>query len=171
MELMMIPFASFMIVRILDRLLKNPKVKVVLTVVMLIISLLGSYYWVSTTRPALNKSEIWALDIIKAKKDVNTVFVTNTFYAPWAYGFTGKHVIAPGIFDSVWTFDQFLEYQKGNAFKKVQMLLDLSREHGEIYLFQGSREFAESLKDRSPLIKEVFFVNGARIYEISSPDF
>jgi len=171
MELMMIPFAAFMIVKVLDKLLKRHKVKVFLAVILLLISFLGSAFYVITTNPALNKGEVWALDVMKAKTDVKYVFVTNTFYAPWVYGFSGKIVIAPGIFNSVWDFDQFMKYQKGNAFEKVQMLLDLSRKYGKIYLFQGLREKDDELKDRSPLIKEIFWVNKARIYEISPPSF
>lgn len=171
MELMIIPFASFMVVKILGKFLEKPRIKVLLTIVLLIVSFLGSLYWVFTTYPALSKSDIWALDVIKQKTDAEYVFVTHTFYAPWVYGFTGKTVIAPGIFKSVWDFDEYMKYKNGSIIERMQMLLDLSRKYGKFYLFQGFRERDERFKDRSPLIKEVFFATGSRVYQISPPNF
>lgn len=171
MELMMIPFASFMVVKFVNKSLKELKGRFLFVLILVLISFAGSAYYVATTRPALGKGEIWALDIMKQKDDVKYVFVTNTFYAPWVYGFTGKTIIAPGIFESVWDFDTFIKYQKGNAFEKMQMLLDLSKKYGKFYLFQGLREKDDKLGGRSPLIKEIFFYNNARIYEISPPSF
>lgn len=169
MELLLIPFASFGLVRIFDRILVKRYVKIIFSVLLVGAVVFFTTYYVSTTYSALTRNEITAMKILEKQKDISHVFVTNTIYAPWVYGFSGKEVLAPGIFNSVWGFDEFVAYQKAPRVEKLQKLLNIARKYGAYYYYVGERQADENLKGASPYIVEVLQLGGAKLYKVTSP--
>lgn len=170
LELLLIPFGAFMIVRIFEKILIKKIAKIAAAILIIAGSFSFTLHYFSTTYPSLTKYEIIALESIKRKNDVRYIFVTNTFYATWAYGFSGKEVLAPGIFNNVWNFEEFIDYQKSSKIKKIQKLLNLARKYGKYYYFEGERQKSDNLKDSSPFIREIYQLGDVRISEISNPD-
>lgn len=170
MELLLIPFAAFMIARILERVLMRRYMKVAFSVLILAIVGIITLSYVVTTLPALTRNEVTAMNILEKKTDLKYVLVTNTVYAPWVYGFSGKEVLAPGIFNSVWNFDEFVAYQKAPKIEKIQKLLDIARKYGSYYYYTGEHQEDENLKDSSPFVVEILQLGGAKIYRVFNPD-
>ena len=135
--------------------------------IFLLVLIVGTSYHYRTTYPAVNKDEKWALEVISAKKDSNYILVTNSYYAPWAYGFTGKIALAPGIFTSVWDYYTWGKYVQAPVVEQVKMLIDVANKYGKVYLFEGIKQKNRKFEKQSPLIKKIYDINGARVYQIS----
>jgi hypothetical protein len=165
--LLLIPYGGYLISLIYEKWFGSKTGKIFAVCVFLLILTVGTVYHFKTTYPAVNKDEQWALEVISAKKDGNYVLVTNSFYAPWAYGFTNKIALAPGIFASVWDFDTWTKYIQAPLVEQSQMLIDVANKYGKVYLFEGIKQKNRGFEKQSPLIKKVYDINGARVYKIS----
>ncbi len=165
-DLLLIPFSAYAIVYFIEELLEKVYVKIIVGVLLIAISGSVSYWYYTTTYSALSVYEVWAIDVINDLDDAEYVFVTDTLYAPWMYGYVNKETLAPGIFESVWDFDQWVDYNSADDEKKVEMLLDISSEYGKYYLFLGKIDEKPPLHEVSDKINREFMVNGVVIYEV-----
>lgn len=166
LDLLLIPFASFFFVYLVDEVLKNKFVKISASVFLLTVSVGLSYWYYVTTFPALTVYEVWAIDVINERDDAQYDMVTNTLYAPWLYGFSNKETMAPGIFESVWTFDQWVEYTSAGGEEKAKMITDIADKYGKFYLFEGVREPKSGIDEYSERVRKIFEVNGATVFEV-----
>lgn len=168
MGLLLIPFAAGLVAYFYERYLARKKILVVISVVVLLVIIgLATKFHYQTTYPALNKDEQWALNVINDKTDGKYVLVSNSYYAPWMYGFSNKITLAPGIFESVWELPDWVKFIKAPKVEKARTLIDLANHYGKIYLFEGARQNRSMYQEASPLIKRIFDINGVVIYEIS----
>lgn len=167
MDLLLIPFSAYFLTYFLQKLLKHKIFKTLAACSLILASTVFSYWYFITTFPALTVYEVWAIDVINSKEDANYTMVTNTIYAPWLYGFSNKETLAPGIFESVWTFEQWRRYLNADDLEKANMLKKISEKYGKYYLFVGVREPKPLLEDQNKGIKKIFEVNGAAIFEVS----
>ncbi|MCX6733872.1 MAG: hypothetical protein NTX63_03585 [Candidatus Peregrinibacteria bacterium] len=170
MELLLTPFAAFMIVKTFGKIFVRKYMKIVSVILIVFFVSIYTLFYVSTTYPALTRNEVTAVKILQDKHDIPYVFVTNTTYAPWMYGFSGKEVLAPGIFNSVWNFGEFLAYQQSSKVEKTQKLLNLARKYGPYYYFEGERQESDNLTGSSPFIVEILQLGKARLFTVSNPD-
>lgn len=163
MDLMLIPFAAYAIVWIFA---KKPNFKH--GFFLLLITLSVSFYYFSTTYASLSKAEIEALKIIENKKDSNFVMVSNDYYSTWPSGFTGKNVIAPAMYNEVWTFDELLKYHNSKPADKAKILIDIAKKYGPFYLFEGRIQYYYSdLSPFSKKITKIFSRDNVKVYKIS----
>lgn len=165
-DLLLIPFSAYAVVYFFEKLLKKFYVKIIAVILLIVISGGASYWYYTTTYSALSVYEVWAIDVINDLDDAEYVMVTDTVYAPWMYGFVDKETLAPGIFKSVWDFDEWVKYNNGDDEEKAEMLLKISSKYGKYYLFLGQIDAKPPLDEVSDKIKVEFEVNGAAIYEI-----
>lgn len=164
MSLLLIIFGAYMFTKVFVPLLKKVKIlRFIAAIVLVVISSFATFYYFNHISSTLTKHEIGAIKIIEGKPDGYSM-VVDTFYAPWLYGFSGKIVLAPGIFESIWNFEQFMEYQNATEEERIKTLLDLSDKYGKIYLFEGIRQRKDFLNGGR--IKKIYDVYGARVYEI-----
>lgn len=164
MSLFFIIFAAYVVVQVFSKSLKQKYFRWTSAFLLILISLVSSFYYYRVIPPTLTPYEIGAIKTIEAKTDTDYVMVVDTFYAPWLYGFSGKTVLAPGLFKSVWNMPQFGKYIKAARVERIKMLLDVSDEYGKFYLFEGHRQAMDELG--SPRIKKIYDIYGARIYAI-----
>ena len=167
MDLLLIPFAAYAIFRIFEKLLKKNYVRIIGGILLIIITVVFTYFYVITTVPSLTKFEVWAIDTISEMEDSNFAMVVDTSYATWLYGFSEKNVLAPGIFQSVWNYEEWQAYQMSNVEVKVMMLHEISDKYGKYYLFEGTRQMNSFLEDSSDRIWKIFDLGGARVYEVA----
>lgn len=167
LDLLLIPFAAYFLVYLVQKYLKKIYVKIVLGLFLIVISVFLSHWYYKTTFPALTVYEVWAIDVLNERTDSEYNMVINTLYAPWLYGFSNKITLAPGIFESVWDYDQWVKYISASEEECAQMLIDITEKYGKYYLFVGSREPHPAVEQKSDKIKKIFDVYGATIYEIS----
>lgn len=159
-------FAAHGILRFFSLSFRRNRNKLVGAVILILISMGSIFYYYSVIPPTLNQYEVTALDFIAKRDDAKYVMVVDTYYAPWVHGFSGKETLAPGIFISVWDLPQFGSYIYAARVEKIKMLLNISDTYGKFYLFEGVRQARDDL--RSPRIKKVFDIYGARVYEVDS---
>ncbi len=168
LDLLLIPFAAYFLIFLVERFLNRRFVKVFLSFVVLIIVLSLSRWYYKTTFPALSIYEVWAIDVLNERTDSKYNMVINTLYAPWIYGFSNKITLASGIFESVWDYDQWAKYVSiSDDEERAEMLIQVTEKYGKYYLFVGSREPHPEIEKQSDKIKKIFDVNGATIYEIN----
>ncbi len=166
LDLFLIPFAAYFLIYLVEDVLKKRLVKVVFAVLLVFVSAGLSSWYYKTTYSALSLYEVWAIDVINERTDAEYDMVTNTIYAPWLYGFSYKETLAPGIFESVWNFDQWVEYNRASDEDKAEMLTDISAKYGKYYLFYGVRDFSPPIHEVDDKINRIFDVRGATIYEV-----
>ncbi|MDD3861708.1 MAG: hypothetical protein PHP74_02355 [Candidatus Gracilibacteria bacterium] len=168
LSLLSIPYAGYFVSVVYEKFLKKYSVlKYLAVIVFVLIILIATRFHYRTTYPALNAEEQWALQTLIDKADTEYVMATNSYYAPWLYGFSGKTTLAPGIFISPWDIQKWNEYNAGSNVVRSNMLIKVANEYGKFYVLEGVRQPYTRADKGSPLIKRIFDVNGARIYEVS----
>ena len=169
MDLLLLPFASFTVVSLFRRFLKEKTFLKGSGAVLLGVAVLISGFYYRTTLPALDESEVWALEILNEQED-GAVFVTDTRYAPWMHGFSNKETISPGLFNSVWDFETWVKYHGATEADQAQMLLTLTTRYKRYYLFEGGRQEDRNFEKYSENIEKIFAVNNVVIYRITRPE-
>ncbi|MBI4235200.1 ABC transporter ATP-binding protein [Candidatus Peregrinibacteria bacterium] len=166
MDLLLMPFAAHFLVTVFKKYLKKLVFRRSAAAFLMAGVLVTTFLYYKTTLPALSDYEVYALEFINEQKESNYVFVTDTRYAPWFYGFSNKITMAPGIFESVWDFDTWTVYHAGDVEKKVLMLTALTEKYGTFYLFEGLNQADLNYQDKSSQIKRLFAVSNAKVYQI-----
>lgn len=167
MDLLLMPFAAYFLVTVFKKYLKKLVFKRVMAGFLMAGVLVASFFYYKTTLPALTDYEIYALEFINEQEEGNYVFVTDTRYAPWFYGFSNKTTIAPGIFESVWDFETWNKFHEAKAPERALMLEDLAERYGIFYLFEGINQTDVNYEAESLQIKRLFAVSNAKVYKIS----
>ena len=167
--LLLIPFMGCFLAYVFRKVLKVERMKVVVSVVMVMMTGLLTFSYYRTTFPSLTPYEVWAMDVVRETDDVDSFFVPNTFYAPWMYGFSGKTVMAPGIFKSVWGIEEWSKYNSTSGEERAKMLIELADKHGDYLLYLGIRGSQGEIDLSSGLIEKIFDVNRALVYKVSVP--
>jgi len=168
MSLVLIPYASYLLAIGYSALVKKFKrVKNILIGAFVLVLVFATTYHYLTTYPCLNKEEQWALQILIDRSDSNYVMATNSYYAPWLYGFSGKTTLAPGIFISPWDIRKWTVYMEGSAVDQASALIKIANQYGKYYVMEGTRQVYTRVDKASSLVKRIFDVNGVRIYEVS----
>lgn len=166
LDLLLMPFVAYFAVSIFDSVFwKKRLFDYVAAILLLAITAFLHFQYYTTTTPKLTAHEIWAIDEISKKSDAEYVMVTDTTYAPWVYGFANKKTLAPGIFESVWTYEQWQMFHSTTIEQKLSMLNDIARKYGKYYLFMGTKQNNYDLT--GPTTKKIFEVGGATIYEVT----
>ena len=97
-------------------------------------------------KPLISKTE---LNVIK---ELNTLIpqhsflmATDSYYSPWLYGYSGRDVIAPGLFShNKWTRRQWENFWFGSKESRNQLLDQYDR---PVYLYIGERQKPVKLSD------------------------
>ncbi|MBI4975126.1 hypothetical protein HZC20_00455 [Candidatus Peregrinibacteria bacterium] len=163
LDLLLIPFAGYMAVRMFGNIVESRSFRIFSVIVILFAVAFLDVWYYRTTYPALTPHEVWALDVIREKTDSKYVMVVDTFYAPWMYGFSEKTALAPGIFETVWDFGTWLNYIKGTDDDKAKMLIDIAKKYGNYYLFMGFRDPKPDFSKYPANFKKVFEVQNATV--------
>ncbi|MBT3864724.1 hypothetical protein HOE67_01890 [Candidatus Peregrinibacteria bacterium] len=170
MHFLLIPFAAYFIYKVFKAVVEekglSEKVWALGGVALVFISGYIVYGYYLTTRAALSEYEQWALQVINEKEDSKNIMVSSSIYAPWAYGFSGKTTLAPGIFSSVWSYEDQVEYFTGEAEDRALMLLDIAKKRGKFYLFEGQSQDRSFIEAESECITKIFDVGDATVYEV-----
>ena len=167
LSLVTIPYAAYVLAGCYSIIVSKIKwLKYILILMFLVGFGLTTVYHYSTTYPALNKEEQWALQILIDKTDSYYVMATNSYYAPWLYGFSGKTTLAPGIFISPWNVRRWNVYMEGSSVDQASALIKIANQYGKYYVMEGVRQVYTRADKASLLVKRIFDVNGVRIYEV-----
>lgn len=167
LSLLMIPYEAYLLTlcySITIKKLKWAKYPLAGAFVGFLVLATGFHYL--TTYPSLNDEEQWALQVLIEKTDSEYVMATNSYYAPWLYGFSGKTTLAPGIFVSPWSLEDWNKYTKGDEVFKANALIAIANQYGKYYVMEGARQVYTRADKGSDLVKRIFDVNGVRIYEV-----
>lgn len=166
MDLLLMPFAAYFLVIVFHKWLKNSLFKKIMAGFLMAGILVTTFFYYKTTLPALTDYEIYALEFINEQDEGDYVFVTDTRYAPWFYGFSNKITMAPGIFESVWNFDTWNTYHAAKVPERVAMLANLAEKYGTFYLFEGINQADLNYESESLQIKRLFAVSNAKVYQV-----
>jgi len=169
LSLFFIPYAGYFLAKCYEYFLEKYKIVAKRAAVLIFLAVMvgSTIYHYSTTYPAINTQEAWAIDIISKKTDSDFVMVTSSYYAPWLYGFSGKAVLAPGMFIKIWNLNAWLKYMEGSDVDRAYMLIKIANKYGKYYVMEGTRQKYVRPDKASSLVKMIYSVNGARIYEVS----
>ena len=161
LDLLLIPFAAFGFVNLVAG-IKSKLSKLGIGVFVMLFFLFFFFYYLSSTAPALNKAEIAAINYLNSSSKASNIFVTNTFYSPWVYGFTNKTILSPGMFESVMTFEEWQNFNSSDTDLKIKKLTELREKYGSYYIFTGSRDSDDLLKDLK--LKKLYSISGVDVY-------
>jgi len=166
LDLLMIPFVSYALVYIYYRYIKSRVGKALSLAALVFVGAFYVFYYLLTTFPAISDAERWAIEVINEREDSNYLLVTDSSYAPWMQGFSDKVILAPGMFESVWNYEEFSEYNSASVDRRVEMLLDISGKYGNYYLFKGFKGPPSSFDEQTSSINKIFDLNGVVVYEV-----
>jgi len=162
-DLLLIPFVAYFIADLIST-IKRKYQKVLAVLVLLTYFGFNYGYYFETTNPSLNQYEVWALNVITEANKADKVMTINTFYAPWLYGFSQKTVLAPGMFEPVFNYEEWQNFLSANNAVEINILKGVYDEYGKYYLYLGNRDTKFDLTSIKPKISTVFSVNGSELY-------
>jgi len=117
---------------------KKKKFGIILVALMLFSAGFVSLDRARELKPLINEN---GLELIKSLENVDgKVMSLTSEYSPWVLGYSGKDVIAPGLFDeNSWNESEWEIFWNSDNKDEIRELM--GDYQGEIYLFSGTREF------------------------------
>jgi len=133
--------------------------------------LVGSSAWMvhvkaDSAEPLISPSEMAAIEALKSTEADAVVVSTSSHYSPWLLGYSGRRVVAPGLFEyDRWSIDEWREFwSTANGSKAAEMLSVYEK---PLYLYVG-RHSPINLRKFNSECFEVFYSdgNGTAIYRL-----
>lgn len=166
LDLLLIPFAAYGIIKLVKPLFKNKNYRFAITSLAIIGSIFIAGWYHQTTFPAVSEIDEWAINEISKKEDSEHVLVTNTKYAPYIHGFSNKNVLSLGMFESIWDIETHDKFRKSFPAVQASMLLELTDKYGKFYYFVDAKSISFPFDKISNRIIEDFNVSNVKIYEL-----
>lgn len=160
LDLLLLLFAAYFVFEILSG--GRKIVKFSAWLILIVGFLYLNFYNLVSARPTLTDAEVWAIESIKENQTVDRVLVVNSFYATWMYGFSDKIVMSPGMFENVWSYDEYVSFIS-NPMNHMPELKRIHSAYGDYLLFLGVRD-TKLLLDLNANIKPVFNFNQVEVY-------
>jgi len=110
-----------------------------LTVLFILIGWQTVQYVKTNGRPLIKWQEFEFIQSLPDKMEENAIIIsTHKHYSAWLMGYSGRDVIAPGLFDlDRWGKAQWEDFWKGTATLRAEMLKDYADLKRPLYIFVG----------------------------------
>jgi hypothetical protein len=116
-----------------------PKIKYTLVVIFLICIVGQATLFISRAQTLLPETEVTAMQYT-ALPPGSKIIALSAQSAPWLYGFTPYHIIAPGMLDeNKWNYDEWMEFWTTVANTRRAELLS-TYTTTSVYIFIGSND-------------------------------
>ena len=120
--------------------------------------------------PLLTSQQLQAIQWLAANTPTEAAVVVTSYDAPWALGWSGRRVIAPGLFQ--WNQHNEEQWQLFLATEEAERAQEfLSQYDGPLYVYHTEGEallnYLAEEKFQPPLFHKVYDQGGARIYAYS----
>ena len=135
----MVAFAAVPIALILEKKGYGPTLNALVAV--FAIGVIGSWgVHLLQYKPALQDQELYAITSYCSQLPKESVIMaTDSYYGPWLKGFCPQNtIVAPGIFDNLWSREEWEVFWRGEDVDHIQKLL--RRYSGELYFFVGDQQ-------------------------------
>jgi hypothetical protein len=163
LDLLLIPFAAYFIVD-LYKLISSKFVKGIYLFVLISWFVVLNFYYFSTSYPSLNSHEAWGVEVIQERTEADKVLVLNTSYATWMYGFSDKTVLSPGMFESVWNFEEWAKFNQSDDEGKRQALREVYEKYGTYYLYVGRFDKKIDFTNYESQFQKLYDIGGVAVY-------
>ncbi len=151
-DAMMIMFASLIFVDMLIWLSGQTwkKFGYIFIMVCMCVGVYVSGHYIYNKKPLISENELLRIRLLEKKVPYDRyIMVLSPYYAPWLYGFSGRDIIAPGMFEhNVWneyTWQKF--WQTHDVKERYDMLSQYNDSPLYIYLGDGFRSFGRRFSD------------------------
>src|SRR3989338_8475145 len=118
-------------------LMRNGAVGKAALALMLVVSAVFVYYALDSAKPLHSRAQISALEWIGANAEPAAFVLSTSYDAPWALGWSGRRVIAPGMFE--WNLDDrqsWVEFLRSASAEDAREFLD--KYNQTIYVYDSN---------------------------------
>ena len=148
-------------------LLKYNKKFGMIVLILLISSSFWSVYERSINAKLLvDEEELKIISELQHVEDDAYVMSVSSYYSPWLLGYSGKKVIAPGLFDyDKWNYSQWkIFWRLGDGERAVKMLSIYEK---SIYIYIGRKDHINEAKFENEHFEKVLDRKGIKIYRFN----
>ena len=157
-DIALIIFSGYMFYQFLS-VVKNKLNKYIFNIIMIVFLAIGIillYNEVQIKKPLLEKNAINNIVDIKSIYPQTEIFVFDSYFTPWLYGFSGHKIFAPGWGDEDWDLEKWIDFWNSDDSRKIDILEERNKE----YIIFTSRGFMEIEDDRLLNINNNFLYFG-----------
>lgn len=92
----------------------------------------------STTSSGITQEQFNLIKQLENTENNSIILSISSEYSPWVLGYSNRKTLAPGLFDTNWSHNQWQDLWQGDANKTRELLLIYNT---SIYLFAGNKPF------------------------------
>jgi len=141
----------------------NKKVGMIALMLLASSSFWSVYKGAMHAKPLIDDEELSTICSLKNIEEDAYVMAVTSYYSPWLLGYSGKKVIAPGLFDyNRWNYSQWRTFWRLNDGEKAAEMLSIYRKPIYIYIGKNDRINEEKFKHKS--FKKILDKDGMKIY-------
>lgn len=113
---------------------------IILLAVLLVSAGITTTIYSLNSKPLITQPQLELIQQLSNTEENSWVMSISSQYSPWLQGYSGRKVIAPGLFDyDTWSKEQWQEFWNNASSEKTIELMSVYQK--PIYLFAGSKEF------------------------------
>jgi len=141
----------------------NKKVGMIILILLASSSFWSVYKEAVHTKPLIDEEELNIICGLEHIKEDAYVMAVTSYYSPWLLGYSGKKVIAPGLFDyNKWNYNQWKTFWRlGDGEKAAEMLSVYKK---PVYIYIGKNDRINKTKFKHKSFEKILDKNGIEIY-------
>jgi len=129
------------------------------TIILIIMLLSAGFVLINqsiTSKPLINQNELSVIKYLNNTENNSFVMATSSYYSPWLQGYSGRRVIAPGLFDyNTGNKSEWMNFWTTKNMTEVKNFLD---PYGKpLYIFIGEKQEKNIVQFNSSGCFEIFF--------------
>ncbi|MFC1648899.1 hypothetical protein ACFL1B_05570 [Nanoarchaeota archaeon] len=143
----------------------NKKMALALAAILLLAGAVSVFKESDSANPYIRPNELAVIEHVQSVEENAYLMVTSSYYSPWVEGYSGRVVIAPGLFDANdWNYGTWQDYWVASEPEEaLAMLEDYER---PLYIFVGFRALENKNKYRGPCFEVVKEHQGSRLFKV-----
>jgi hypothetical protein len=140
------------------------KIGIAILSILLLTLAFSSFSYSINSKPLINNDELSAISYFHNIPSSAFAMSTSSYYSTWLQGYSGRRVIAPGLFDyDVHTQSQWNEFWTSTNINTTKSFLDDYNKELYIFIGQKQRDNLNQFKDKC--LSLVYNQNGNKIYK------
>lgn len=171
LDISMIIFASLGMYFFASQKLKqiHKIIRIIIVVLLIIFSGCITMKEAINAQPLINQQELEAIQQLNQTEPQAVIMSTSGDYSPWLVGYSGRKVIAPGLFDyDNWTKEEWEFWYNSGDPKIAKDMIEVSySNYKPIYIFVGAQQFIDERKFKDKCFELYLEKEETKIYKYS----
>jgi hypothetical protein len=116
------------------------------------------------SKPLIESNELKIIESLNSTEKDAFIMVTSSYYSPWLQGYSGRKVIAPGLFDyNKWNYSQWDTFWKANPEQAVSLLQDYAK---PLYIFVGKYQRQNLEQYNHDCFREIINQSNTHVFKV-----